>query len=59
MLKIVGRIGRLFVFFSTIWFIMATPLLADDGFAAGYHEPGPEHSGSDEEEARMWMGKRA
>ena len=30
MLKLVGRIGRLFVFFSTIWFIMATPLLADD-----------------------------
>jgi len=28
--KSFGQIGRLFVFFSTLWFIMATPLLAED-----------------------------
>ncbi len=30
MLKLAGRISRLFFFFSTIWFILATPLLAED-----------------------------
>ncbi len=30
MLKLVGRLSRLFVFISTIWFILATPLLAED-----------------------------
>ena len=30
MMKSVRRIGRFFGFFSTLWFIMATPLLAED-----------------------------